>query len=694
MAEGRQPGTVADRRRARRQRWSGLRRRRRAAVRRASWPVVIGLAVTAVVLGYRGYGQVHGFHSGFDRLYAAVALFRFETAGSPPFPTSIGVARWLAMFVTSYAFLRAAGALFGEHVDRLRVRWLAREHVVVCGVGRYGSRLARSFHDDGYDVVLVDRSPAEADLAYAKEEGIPVLRADAHDAETLRAARVDRAAYLLIACGDDGINADVALLASAVGNPHRVLQCFVHIADEAMCRLLREAELDREGAVVVSYFNIQDEAPRALFRAFRFDEGREPPVVLVAGTGGMRTNLVVEACRRWVLTPGGRDRRLQVGLVSPDAVEFRRSVLERHRGVEAVCDLVAQPGDPSDADADLLAIDLSDAPAVVLALVYENDDTVTLRSSIRVRRALGTRGRVIACTSAQSGVARLLERTNGRMVDASGVAGAAGTNGLALPGTDDLGAGSAGGHGGPGAKPRGAGSEGGTEDLVAGSGRPASLRRDALAVESARRTDGLSAGPAAGIEVFPLLDLVCTSGIVLNGEVEYVAQAIHGEYLARAKERPDSAADRAVLVPWERLPMTYRQANRAQARDMRRKLASAGYEIAMAPWDAEPLVTFTPETMSVLARMEHERWMTDRAHDGWRYGPLRDNRRKLHPSMVPWEELSDSERQKDVDAVENIPRILARAGLSVIRRQQSQTEPAPSATRGAVATARAIETGG
>lgn len=51
------------------------------------------------------------------------------------------------------------------------------------------------------------------------------------------------------------------------------------------------------------------------------------------------------------------------------------------------------------------------------------------------------------------------------------------------------------------------------------------------------------------------------------------------------------------------------------------------------------------------AREEHDRWMAAKTADGWEYGPVRDNARKLHPSMVPFEYLTPGEQLKDIVTV-------------------------------------------
>lgn len=61
-----------------------------------------------------------------------------------------------------------------------------------------------------------------------------------------------------------------------------------------------------------------------------------------------------------------------------------------------------------------------------------------------------------------------------------------------------------------------------------------------------------------------------------------------------------------------------------------------------------------------LARHAHDVWARQRLADGWRWGPQRDDDRRLHPCLVPYDELPESERRYDRNAaLETLRAILA-----------------------------------
>lgn len=66
------------------------------------------------------------------------------------------------------------------------------------------------------------------------------------------------------------------------------------------------------------------------------------------------------------------------------------------------------------------------------------------------------------------------------------------------------------------------------------------------------------------------------------------------------------------------------------------------------------------ELTEMLAKNTHENWARQRIEDGWRWGPRRDDAKKEHPSLVPYEKLSEKEKQYDRrTATETIKTILS-----------------------------------
>lgn len=48
-----------------------------------------------------------------------------------------------------------------------------------------------------------------------------------------------------------------------------------------------------------------------------------------------------------------------------------------------------------------------------------------------------------------------------------------------------------------------------------------------------------------------------------------------------------------------------------------------------------------------IAKNVHDLWAQARIRQGWTYGEQRDDARKVHPCLVPYEELSEEEKEYD-----------------------------------------------
>jgi len=54
------------------------------------------------------------------------------------------------------------------------------------------------------------------------------------------------------------------------------------------------------------------------------------------------------------------------------------------------------------------------------------------------------------------------------------------------------------------------------------------------------------------------------------------------------------------------------------------------------------------ENPGMMAEEEHDRWMRQKIADGWTQGPVRDDEAKIHPSLLPFDQLPPGERLKDL----------------------------------------------
>ena len=82
-----------------------------------------------------------------------------------------------------------------------------------------------------------------------------------------------------------------------------------------------------------------------------------------------------------------------------------------------------------------------------------------------------------------------------------------------------------------------------------------------------------------------------------------------------------------------------------------------------------------------LAENTHEIWAKQRISDGWTYGERRDDARKEHPGLVPYEQLSESEKAYDrLTAMEALKTIQTLGYQILLPAAGSDATPATEAT--------------
>jgi len=123
------------------------------------------------------------------------------------------------------------------------------------------------------------------------------------------------------------------------------------------------------------------------------------------------------------------------------------------------------------------------------------------------------------------------------------------------------------------------------------------------------------------------------------------------------------------------------ESNRRFADSAGRKLQELGAALVPRhPGELTPSeLEMSPDVLDALARNEHVRWTDDLLALGWKRGEgPKDPESKRHPSLVPWENLPEVEREKDRDSIRALPVILAAAGYSIALEpagKPAQNEP-------------------
>ncbi|MBR1548478.1 MAG: Ryanodine receptor Ryr [Prevotella sp.] len=69
--------------------------------------------------------------------------------------------------------------------------------------------------------------------------------------------------------------------------------------------------------------------------------------------------------------------------------------------------------------------------------------------------------------------------------------------------------------------------------------------------------------------------------------------------------------------------------------------------------------------VELIAKNVHEVWAETRIAQGWRWGEQRNDEQKTHPCLVPYEQLSDEEREYDRHTSLGTLKLIAKLGFKI-----------------------------
>ena len=73
------------------------------------------------------------------------------------------------------------------------------------------------------------------------------------------------------------------------------------------------------------------------------------------------------------------------------------------------------------------------------------------------------------------------------------------------------------------------------------------------------------------------------------------------------------------------------------------------------------------ELIELLARNTHDNWAQKRLEEGWKYGPERNEQKREHPCLVPYEKLPESEKNYDRQTTIEVLKAIQLLGFRIIK---------------------------
>ena len=154
--------------------------------------------MTVITISTVGYGEVHPL-SATGRIFTIILI-----AGG------VGGALFVLSAFVEYLLEGRFRTTLGRRQMKTKIAKL-KDHFILCGYGRVGEEIARTFSEEGAPFVIIDSR--QDNFAMAETEGYLCLLGDATSDKVLIEAGIERARGLVAAVGSDADNTYITLSA-------------------------------------------------------------------------------------------------------------------------------------------------------------------------------------------------------------------------------------------------------------------------------------------------------------------------------------------------------------------------------------------------------------------------------------------------------------------------------------------------
>ena len=123
---------------------------------------------------------------------------------------------------------------------------------------------------------------------------------------------------------------------------------------------------------------------------------------------------------------------------------------------------------------------------------------------------------------------------------------------------------------------------------------------------------------------------------------------------------------------YQDLPLAMQDDNIAAAIRISHILALIGMKIAAKKdrtyqkISAAQYEKYIEEHIDIMARAEHEGWMAEKLKNDWIKGDIKNDQLKLHPSLVDYYDLPESEKEKDRNSIREYKGLIEEAGFDIV----------------------------
>ncbi|MFC1918424.1 potassium channel family protein [Chloroflexota bacterium] len=165
------------------------------------WPLLDSLYMTAITITTVGYDEVHALSTG-GRIFSIFLMFG-----------GVGWALYAVTGILAYVVEGNIGTTWGRRRMKNKISQL-KGHFIICGFGRVGEEISRTFHQEGVPFVIIENRPEC--IARIEQTEYLHFQGDATKDEVLKEAGIEQARGLVAAVGSDVDNTYITLSARGI----------------------------------------------------------------------------------------------------------------------------------------------------------------------------------------------------------------------------------------------------------------------------------------------------------------------------------------------------------------------------------------------------------------------------------------------------------------------------------------------
>jgi hypothetical protein len=161
---------------------------------------------------------------------------------------------------------------------------------------------------------------------------------------------------------------------------------------------------------------------------------------------------------------------------------------------------------------------------------------------------------------------------------------------------------------------------------------------------------------------------------IVNRDLQFKMQAedlapyVHEYYRQLGKK--EKWITKELDMDYEDLTEAIKEDNRAAAIRIPQVLDLVGLYVVPADFKRtdpeDEIQAVIRQNIELLAEAEHNGWTEHKYQNGWRFGPKRNNDKKIHNCLKPYTELSGKDRIKDRTSVISYIKILKNANYKIV----------------------------